>query len=228
MILDALFVIWITWQVAPKGRPGGGCWERGREIIPRDSIYACLNVFDCALLIQIKLNSDSTSGCLHCCCFVVVLLLFCFPAVSWASAQKELPYPISQLVLVAASCWWCWWWWCNFSLITIHLLFVPRNLTYAFCGLWKGEGEGHQFQWQLAPVGINKVSAGRVSPPPGEFVIKQIGRTALKREGERDEEGKRGLATFIEFRVFFAVKIAANVALIITNDFIYHISYVLC
>lgn len=136
MILDALFVIWITWQVAAaaaastRGRPGGGCWERGREIIPRDSIYACLNVFDCALLIQIKLNSDSTSGCFHCCCCFVVVLFSCGKLSLGPERTSISHFPASPC-----------WWWCNFSLITIHLLFVPRNLTYAFCGLWEGGRE---------------------------------------------------------------------------------------
>lgn len=120
--------------------------------------------------------------------------------------------------------------------VVVVVQFQPHYNTFAFCSsqlnlrLLRDDwgGEGHQFQWQLAPVGINKVSAGRVSPPPGEFVIKQIGRAALKRERGRVLEDLE-LGTFFEFRVcFFAVKIAANVALIITNDFIYHISYVLC
>lgn len=71
------------------------------------------------------------------------------------------------------------------------------------------------------PVGFNKVSVKSV--PPGEFVIKQIGG---ERESERDPLTWPPFACF--WRLFFSVKIAANVALIITNDFIYHISYVLC
>lgn len=150
--------------------------------------------------------------------FIVVVVV-----VSWASAQKETS--ISHFP--ACPCWF-------FLLVVVQ--FQPHYNTFAFCSsqlnlrlLWDDwGGEGHQFQWQLAPVGINKVSAGRVSPPPGEFVIKQIGRAALKRERGRVLEDLE-LGTFFEFRVcFFAVKIAANVALIITNDFIYHISYVLC
>lgn len=163
MILDALFVIWITWQVAPKGRPGGGCWERGREIIPRDSIYACLNVFDCALLIQIKLNSDSTSGCLHCCCCFVVVLFSCGKLSLGPERTSISHFPASPC--------------CCFLLVVLMVVvqLQPHYNTFAFCAsqlnlrlLWAvegGEGEGHQFQWQLAPVGINKVSAGRVSPP---------------------------------------------------------------
>lgn len=87
----ALFVIWITWQVARAGLRQGCSWagKAGREIIPRDSIYACLNVFDCALLIQTKKHTTLTQLQVE-----FLLLLFCFPAVSWAAAQiKNLPIP---------------------------------------------------------------------------------------------------------------------------------------
>lgn len=132
--------------------PGGGCWERGREIIPRDSIYACLNVFDCALLIQIKLDCDSTSGCFYCCC--------CCGKLSLSSERTSIShFPACP--------------WCCFLLVVV-VQFQPHYNTFAFCSsqlnlrLLRDDwgGEGHQFQWQLAPVGINKVSAGRVSPPP--------------------------------------------------------------
>lgn len=163
MILDALFVIWITWQVAPKGRPGGGCWERGREIIPRDSIYACLNVFDCALLIQIKLNSDSTSGCLHCCCCFVVVLFSCGKLSLGPERTSISHFPASPC--------------CCFLLVVLVVVvqLQPHYNTFALCAsqlnlrlLWAvegGKGKGINFSDSLRLLALIK-SVQAVCRPP--------------------------------------------------------------
>lgn len=95
-----------------------GCWELGTEIIPRDSIYACLNVFDCALLIQIKFNSvsDSTTHCSCCCC------LSCGKLSWWRNFSSHLHF--HQLLGGVAA----------ISTSLQKICYCSLNLTYAFLG----------------------------------------------------------------------------------------------
>lgn len=132
MILDALFVIWITWQVARSGRGLLGTRQRNHPT----GFNLC--VFECFWL-RIA-NSNKTRLWLNFRLLLPLLLLFCFPAVSWAAAQKR-PYishiPARSLCRTLPC--YCWWW-CNFSLITKHLLFVPLefNLRLLWRGGWRG------------------------------------------------------------------------------------------